>query len=81
MKFMCVKGSNNSCPNSTILYSNYQFVFIETISDKYQYDLHSIYNWAVHNMFLTLKSSITFHLVHLCLLIVIMYMPIQIWKS
>ena len=32
---MCVKGSNNSCPNSTILY-NYQFVFIETISDKCQ---------------------------------------------
>ena len=31
--------------------------------------------------FLTLKSFITFHLVHLCLLIVIMYMPIQIWKS
>ena len=26
-------------------------------------------------------SFITFHLVHLCLLIVIMYMPIQIWKS
>ena len=32
---MCVKGSNNSCPNSTILYK-YQFVFIETISDKCQ---------------------------------------------
>ena len=50
--------------------------------DNLQYDLNSIYNWAVHNnMFLTLKSFITFHLVHLCLLIVIMYMPIQIWKS
>ena len=50
--------------------------------DNLQYDLNSIYNWVVHNnMFLTLKSSITFHLVHLCLLIVIMYMPIQIWKS
>ena len=35
MKCMCVKGSNNSCPNSTILY-NYQFVFIGTISDKCQ---------------------------------------------
>ena len=50
--------------------------------DNLQCDLNSIYNWAVHNnMFLTLKSSITFHLVHLGLLIVIMYMPIQIWKS
>ena len=50
--------------------------------DNLQYDLNSIYNWAVHNnMFLTLKSFITFHLVHLCLLIVIMYMSIQIWKS
>ena len=50
--------------------------------DNPQYDLNSIYNWAVHNnMFLTLKSSITFHLIHFCLLIVIMYMPIQIWKS
>ena len=35
MKFMCVKGSNNSCPNSTILY-NYQNVFIETFSYKCQ---------------------------------------------
>ena len=34
-----------------------------------------------NNMFLTLKSSITFHIVHLCLLIVIMYMSIQTWKS
>ena len=51
--------------------------------DNLQYDLNSIYNWAVHNnmFFLTLKRSITFHLVNLCLLIVIMYMPIQIWKS
>ena len=50
--------------------------------DNLQYDLNSIYNWAVlNNMFLTMKSFITFHLVHLCLLIVIMYMPIQIWKS
>ena len=54
--------------------------------DNLQYDLNSIYNWAVHNnMFLTLKSFITFHyisFIHLCLLIVIMYiMPIQIWKS
>ena len=50
--------------------------------DNLQYDLNSIYNWAVHNnMFLTLKSFITFHLVNLCLLIVILYMPIQIWKS
>ena len=46
--------------------------------DNLQNDLNSIYNRAVHNnMFLTLKSSISFHLVHLCLLIVIMYMPIQ----
>ena len=50
--------------------------------DNLQDDLNSIYNWAVHNnMFLTLKSSITFHLVHLCRLIVIMCMPIQTWKS
>ena len=48
--------------------------------DNLQYDLNSIYNWAVHNnMFF--KSSITFNLVHLCLLIVIMCMSIQIWKS
>ena len=47
--------------------------------DNLQYDLNSIYNWAVHNnMFLTLKSFITFHLVHLCLLIVIMYNPIHV---
>ena len=32
---MCAQGSNNSCPNSTILY-NYQFGFTETISDKCQ---------------------------------------------
>ena len=50
--------------------------------DNLQYDLNSIYNCAVHNnMFFSLKSSITFHIVHICLLIVIMYMPIQIWKS
>ena len=50
--------------------------------DNLQYDLNSSYNWAVHNnMFLTLKNSIIFHLVHLCLLIVIMHMPIQILKS
>ena len=50
--------------------------------DKLQYDLNSSYNWAVqNNMFLNLKSSITFHIVHLCLLIVLMYMSIQIWKS
>ena len=37
--------------------------------DNLQCDLNSIYNGAVqNNMFLTLKSSITFHLVHLCLL-------------
>ena len=47
-----------------------------------QSDLNSIYNWAVHNnMFLTPKSFITLHIVHPCLLIVIMYMPIQTWKS
>ena len=47
-----------------------------------QSDLNTIYNWALHNnMFLTFKSSIPFHIVHLCLLIVIMYMPIQTWNS
>ena len=50
--------------------------------DNLQSDLNTIYNWALQNkMFLTLKSSITYHIVHLCLLIVIMYMPIQTWKS
>ena len=50
--------------------------------DNLQSDLNTIYNWALqNNMFLTLKSSITYHIVNLCLLIVIMYMPIQTWKS
>ena len=35
MKFMCVKSSNNSYSNSTILY-NYLFVIIETISTRCQ---------------------------------------------
>ena len=50
--------------------------------DRLQSDLNTIYNLALlNNMFSTLKSSITLHIVHLCLLIVIMYMPIQTWRS
>ena len=48
--------------------------------DNLQSDLNNIYNWALqNNMFLTLKSLITYHIIHLCLLIVIM--PIQTWIS
>ena len=76
-----------SFADDTRVYSN---IAEEDDCDNLQYGLNSIYNWTVHNnMFLTLKSFITFNLVHLCLLIVIMhyyyyiimYMPIQIWKS
>ena len=57
----------------TLEYSE-RLISLKLYCDNLKYDLNSIYNWAVHNnMFLTLKSSITFHLVHLCLLIVIMY--------
>ena len=50
--------------------------------DNLQSDLNTIYNWALqNNMFLNLKSSITYHIVQLCLLIVIMHMSIQTWKS
>ena len=46
--------------------------------DNLQSDLNTIYNGALQNsMFLTLKSSITYHIVNLCLLKVIMYMSIQ----
>ena len=49
--------------------------------DNLQSDLNSIYNWAVHNnMFLTPISFIILHIVHPCLLIVIMYVQIQTWK-
>ena len=47
--------------------------------DNLQYDLNSIYNWVVHNnMFL---NSEKFHYISFSLLIFIMNMPIQIWKS
>ena len=68
-----------SFADDTMVYSN-----IAQVDDceNIQSGLNTIYNWALlNNMFLTLKSWITYHIVHLCLLIVIMYMSFQSWKS
>ena len=51
-------------------------------SNNLQSDLNTIYNWVVqNNMFFNSQSSITLHVLHIGLLIVKMYMPIQTWKS
>ena len=64
-----------SFADDTRVYSN---IDQADVCDNLQSDLNSIYNWDVHNnMFLTPRSFITLHIVHPCLLIVIMYMPIQ----
>ena len=55
MKFRCVKSSNNSYWNSTILY-NYQFVFIETISVKCQTHF-TFYIIIIIMKFMCVKSS------------------------
>ena len=68
-----------SFADDTRLYSNIAQV---DDCDNIQSDLNTIYNWALqNNMFLNLKSMITYYIVNLCLLIVIMYMSIQTWKS
>ena len=46
--------------------------------DNLQYDLNSIYNWFVHNnMFFNSEKFHSFNLVHLCLLIVIIYIYVN----
>ena len=55
-----------SFADDTRVYSN---IAQADVCDNLQSDWNTIYNWALqNNMFLTLKSSITFHIVNLCLL-------------